>query len=62
MPVVGVGEIDARVVQASDESVEGLLVDRVVGDESAQLAAHTVAIARNVESFARGRDDAGLRR
>jgi hypothetical protein len=62
MPVVRVGEIDARIVQASDESIEGLLVDSIVGDESAQLTAHTVAIARHVESFARGRDDAGFRR
>jgi hypothetical protein len=61
MPVVGVGEIDAGIVQTGEKAIECLRVKGVFRDESAQLAAHTVAIARHVESGARGRDDAGFR-
>jgi hypothetical protein len=61
-PVVGVCEIDARVVQASEESLECLLVDGVLRDEPAQLSSHFAAITANVQSGPRGRDDAGFRR
>ena len=61
-PVRGVGEINARVMQTGQKTVNGLIVEDVCGDESAQLAAHFVAVARLVEAGARRRDDAGVRR
>ena len=60
MPVSGVGEIDARVLQAGEKAVDGLIVEDVGDDESAQLAAHFVAVAGLVETGARRGDDAGF--
>ena len=60
MPVLGVGEIDARVLQAGEKAVDGLIVEGVGGDESAQFAAHFVAVAGVVEAGAGRGDDAGL--
>ena len=61
IPAIRVGEIDTGVVQPSQESIECLRVESIVRDKAAQLAAHFVAITGNVESGARGRDDAGFR-
>ena len=61
-PVRGVGEINARVLQTGKKTVNDLIVEDVCGDESAQLAAHFVAVARLVEAGTRRGDDAGVRR
>ncbi len=60
VPVGGVGEIDARVVQTGEEAIERLIVEGVLRDESAQLAPHFVAVAGHVEAGARRGDDAGI--